>query len=59
MQMGQEFAISGNSPFFDQKLAYMRVTKILATQEYTHVYFMWKIIADDDHTMLQFEAHLQ
>ena len=56
---GQEFAVEGNSPFSDWQLVDMGVAKSLATQEYTHSYRMWKIIANNDRTWLQFKAHFQ
>ena len=59
METGQEFEISGNSPFSDWQLADMGVVKIPATQEYTYVYFMWKIIAENDRTWVRFKGHLQ
>ena len=33
IDMEQEFAVAGNSPFSDQQLADMGVTNIMATQE--------------------------
>ena len=59
METVQEFAIAGNYPFSDQQLAYMGVAKILATQEYTHVYCMWKSIAADERTLVHFKEHFQ
>ena len=59
IDMGQEFSVEGNSPFSDWKLIDMGVAKSLATQEYTHSYRMWKSIANDDRTWLQFKAHFQ
>ena len=56
---GKEFAVEGNSPFSDWQLVDMGVAKSLATQEYTHSYRMWKIIANNDRTWLQFKAHFQ
>ena len=38
IKMGQEFSATWNSPFYDWQLADMDIAKILATQEYTHVY---------------------
>ena len=37
----------------------MGVAKILATQEYTHAYFMWNIITADDLTWVRFKANFQ
>ena len=37
----------------------MGVVKILATQEYTHGYHMWKSIADNDCTRVIYKAHFQ
>ena len=58
MKTGQEFSIAGNSPFSNRQLAEIGISKILATQEYTHVYCMWKILADDDCTWVKFRVHL-
>ena len=46
----QEFRIAGNYPFSDQELANMVLSKILATQEYTHAYHMWKSITSNERT---------
>ena len=59
MDTGQEFSIAGNSPFYDQKLSAMGVAKIIATQEYTHAYCMWKIIATNECTWFSFKENLQ
>ena len=59
MDTGQEFTIAGNSSFSDWQLADMGVAKIVATQEYTHEYRIWKIIAADEHTWVRFKAHSQ
>ena len=37
----------------------MGATKILATQEYTYAYCMWKINATDNCTWVQFKSHFQ
>ena len=37
----------------------MGVTKIMATQEYTHAYRMWKNISADDCTWVRFKTHFQ
>ena len=37
----------------------MGVAKILATQEYTHAYHMWKSIADDEHTSMHFKLYFR
>ena len=50
MDMGQEFAITENYPFYDWHLADMGITQIFATQEYTHEHRMWKIIAANELT---------
>ena len=50
METGQEFSIAGNSKFSNWQMADMGVTKILATQQYTHVYDMLKIIASEERT---------
>ena len=59
METGQEFAITGNSPFSDRKLTDMGIAKILATQEYAHMYCMWKSITADDCTWVRLKANLQ
>ena len=59
METVQEFAIAGNYPFSDQQLAYMGVAKILATQEYTHAYRMWKSTTNNERTWVSFKAHFQ
>ena len=56
---GQEFAVEGNSPFSDWQLVDMVVANIMALQEYTHSYHMWKSIAADDRTWLQFKEQSQ
>ena len=56
---GQEFAVERNSQFSDWQLVDMGVAKIMALQEYTNSYRMWKSIADDDCTWLQFKAQFQ
>ena len=38
IETGKESTIAGNSPFSDRHLSDMGVTKILATQEFTHAY---------------------
>ena len=58
METGQESAIAGNFPCSDRQVAEMGVTKILATQEYTHAYHMWKSIAADDRMWVRFKAHI-
>ena len=37
----------------------MGVAKILATQEYTHAYSMWKSTTYDERTWVSLKAHLQ
>ena len=59
MEMVQEFAIAGKSPFSNRQLADMGVAKNLATQEFTHAYRMWNIIEADDRTRVRFKSHLQ
>ena len=59
IETGQDFAVAGNLPFSGWQLADIGVAKILATQEYTHLYCMWKIIGADDHTWLKFKAYFQ
>ena len=59
MEMGQEFAITGNYPFYDQHLADMGITQIFATQEYTHEHHMWNSIAENDITRVCFKENLQ
>ena len=55
MDTGQEIEIAGNYPFSDWQLADMGITKILATQEYTHAYRMWKSIAFNECTWVSFK----
>ena len=59
MELRQEFAIAGNSIFFDQQLVDMSIAKILLTKEYTHSYHMWKIIAFDNNTWVRFKSHFR
>ena len=59
IETGKELEVEANSPFSDQQLVDMGVAKSLATQEYTHSYRMWKIIANNDRKWLQFKAHFQ
>ena len=59
METGQEFKIAENSPFYDQQLVEMGIERILVIQEYTDIYRMWKSIAANDWTWVQFKAHLQ
>ena len=40
IETGQESAVAGNSPFYDQQIVDMGVAKILLTQEYIHAYLM-------------------
>ena len=37
----------------------MGIAKIMATQEYIHVYRMWNSIAADNRTWVQFKSHFQ
>ena len=37
----------------------MGIAKILATQEYAHLYHMWKSIAADELIWVCFKAHFQ
>ena len=55
----QQFTVAGNSPFYDRQLTEMGVTKILATQKYTHTYRAWKSIAADNRTWVNPKAHFQ
>ena len=50
IDMVQELSVAGNVPFSNWKLADTGVEKILETQEYTHVYCIWKSIAADNRT---------
>ena len=64
IETGQKIAVVGTSPFSDSHIADMGVAKILVTQEYTHAYCMWKIIAADNCTCVRLkfnfqEAHLE
>ena len=55
----QEFAIAGNFPFSDRQLAGMVLYQIMAIQEYTHAYRMWKIIAANECTWVWFKARFK
>ena len=59
METDQEFAKAGNSTISYWKLADMGVSKILATQEYTHSYLMWNSIAEDKLTWVHFKARFR
>ena len=59
MEKGQEFAIAGNSPFYDRQLADMGVAKTLAIQECTHGYRMWKSITSNDNRWVRFTENFQ
>ena len=47
---GQEFSIVGNSPFYGHQVEDMGIAQILATQEYTHAYHIWKSIEANERT---------
>ena len=57
MDMGQGFKIDRKFPFFNWQLADMGVTRILATQEYTHTYCMCKRIPANERTRVCFKAN--
>ena len=57
IKTGQEFAISGNPPFSDRHFADMGIAQILAMQEYTHAYRMWKIILANEFIWVRFKTH--
>ena len=48
--MSQDFAITGNTPFTELELSDMGIAQILVTQDYTHVYQMWKGIPVNERT---------
>ena len=59
IETGQEYAIAGNSPFSDHQLLDMVIAQILATQDYTHAYRMWKIISVNERVWVHFKAYFQ
>ena len=59
METGQEFAITGNSPIYDQNLEDMGIVQIFETQEYIHAYRIWKNIAANECTWVDFKENLQ
>ena len=59
IKTGHQFVIAVNYPFTNRQIIDVVISQIIAKQEYTYAYCMWKSILADERTCMGFKTYFQ